>query len=286
MNTGVLIFAHNSDKLDYGLLATISGALAKKNLSVPVSLATDSYTIQWMQSSNYYDLVKKTFDKIIEIEKPIATNFRNLHDGIEFQQVPFINSTRSSAWDVTPYERTLLIDSDYFIFSNKLSNYWDLLAPLLISKSIADLGENRTKILDRRIADTGIDMVWATTVMFTKNSETRLFFQMVEFVKNNYRFYADLFRFDHRQYRNDIAFSVALHILNGFETSSVNYLPPVLSTFDKDILLSAKNGNMLFMLDQSNTRTDPYAVAITNTDLHIMNKQSIIRHQRDFLDLL
>jgi hypothetical protein len=286
MNNGVLIFAHNSDKLDYGLLSTISGALAKKNLSVPVSLVTDSYTIQWMQSSNYYDLATKTFDKIIEIEKPVATNFRNLHDGKEFQQVPFINSTRASAWDVTPYERTLLIDSDYFICSNNLSNYWNLPESLLVSKAIADVGENRTRILDKRIADTGIDMVWATSVMFTKNLETQIFFQMVEFVRNNYRFYADLFRFDHRQYRNDIAFSVALHILNGFETSFVNYLPSVLSTFDKDILLSAKDGNMLFMLDQSNTGMEPYAVSIKNVDLHIMNKQSIIRHQKDFLELL
>lgn len=286
MNNGVLIFAHNSDTLDYGLLSTISGALAKQHLTVPVSIVTDSYTIRCIQDSNYYDLVKKTFDQIIEIEKPAVTNFRNLHDGKIVQQVPFINSTRSSAWDLTPYDRTLLIDSDYFIFSNALSNYWNLPDSLLISKSIADLSENRIGILDRRIADTGIDMVWATTTMFTKNQETKAFFQLVEFIRNNYKFYADLFRFDHRQYRNDIAFSVALHIMNGFETAFTNYLPPVLSTFDKDTLLSAKDGNMIFILDQSNTNADSYAASVKGVDVHIMNKQSIVRHQQEFLDLL
>jgi hypothetical protein len=40
MTKGVLIFAHNSPDVDYGLMATIAGGLAKKNLGVPVSLVT------------------------------------------------------------------------------------------------------------------------------------------------------------------------------------------------------------------------------------------------------
>jgi hypothetical protein len=286
MNTGVLIFAHNSDKLDYALMSVISGGLAKKHLNVPISLVTDKFTIEWMKQSQLYNKAIDIFEQIIEIEKPVENNFRNLHDGADFQQIPFINSTRTSAWDITPYERTLLIDSDYFIFSNTLSNYWNLTGSLLISKSISDVGEHRTRILDKRISDTGINMVWATTTMFTKNSETQLFFRLVEFVRSNYKFYADLFGFDHRQYRNDIAFSVALHIMNGFDTTFVDYLPPVLSTFDKDVLVSAKNGNMIFMLDQSNIGAEHCVAAVRNADIHIMNKQSIIRNHKDLLDLL
>jgi hypothetical protein len=43
MKKGALIFAHNSRDIDYALMAIISGGLVKKNLKVPVSLATDIY---------------------------------------------------------------------------------------------------------------------------------------------------------------------------------------------------------------------------------------------------
>ena len=49
MNTGVLIFAHNSRDVDYALTAVISAGLAKKYLKVPVSLVTDSPTLEWMK---------------------------------------------------------------------------------------------------------------------------------------------------------------------------------------------------------------------------------------------
>jgi hypothetical protein len=281
MNNGVLIFAHNSDKVDYGRLSIISGALAKKNLKVPVSLAVDISTIEWMKNSDDYDLAVRIFDSIVEIEKPSIENYRILNDGLSSDRVPFINSNRYTVYDISPYDRTLLIDSDYLIFTDKLSQYWSVDNPLMISGSAIDIGNDRLGILDQRISDTGINMVWATTVMFDKSSEVKFFFEMVNFVRQNYRHYADIFRYDFRQYRNDIAFSVALHILNGFETHFVNYLPSILTSFDKDQLLSAKDGNLIFDLDQCNTM-----VSIREMDLHIMNKQSIIRNKEELLKLI
>lgn len=287
MKRGAIIFAHNNRTVDYALMATISGGLAKKHLGIPVTLITDSTTITWMKESKTMERAEKVFENIIEVEKPESDNYRNLHDGTEKLVVPFVNSNRSNAWELTPYDRTLLLDSDYFIFSNTLNEYWDVDEDVLISSAMNDVyDEKRKGYHDRYVSDTGIHMFWATTVMFSKTPRAKAFFDMVNFVRDNYQYYGDLFRFDTRQYRNDISFSVAKHIISGFETEINPSLPPVLTTQDRDILGDvSKDGKLTFlvspMLDEKFV-----ASAIKGRDIHIMNKQSITRNAEKLLELI
>lgn len=286
MNKGVLIFAHNNPNVDYGLMAIIAGGLAKKNLKVPVSLVTDKHTRAWMQESGSLVKAEEIFDKIIEVEKPVTKNFRKLHDGFDSQNVPFENSNRYSAWDLTPYDKTLLIDSDYLIFSSNLNEYWDIDAPILMGETINDVTGERMGILDQRVSETGIHMFWATTVMFDKSQESKFFFQLVNFIRDNYRYYADLFRFDPRQFRNDIAFSVARHIMSGYETDQIYSLPPVRSVYDKDILLSVTDSKLLHLIDKPLDCGSFWAAVTKDVDIHVMNKQSIIRNKKRLLEII
>jgi hypothetical protein len=128
-------------------------------------------------------------------------------------------------------------------------------------------------------------MYWATTVMFTKNPQSELFFDTVNLVKENYKHYADVFRFDHRQYRNDIAFSVAKHMLDGFENMHSPTLPPVLSVMDKDILTAVDKNKLTFLIDHRLDATY-CAASVTGVDIHVMNKQSILRHQQQLMELI
>ena len=286
MTRGVLIFAHNNRDVDYALMSIVSGQLAAKYLQVPVSLITDKFTIEWMKESKIYQKAKTLFDKIIEIEKPITENQRNLHDGIENKLVPFINSNRCSAYELTPYDRTLLIDSDFLIFSDALSNYWDVDSDVLISSAINDIyDQKRLGYHDRYISDTGIHLYWATTVMFSKSEYSKMFFELVDQIRENYEYYSDLFRFDNRQYRNDIAFSIAKHILDGYETDTTLALPPILSILDKDVLLDVSASGKLTMLISPNLDSNYIAAAATNLDIHIMNKQSLIRQADKLLEI-
>jgi len=286
MKTGILIYAHNNRTLDYALKSLISGGLAKKNLNVPVSLVTDPSTVEWMKESNIFEKAMSIFDNLIIIDRPTTDNQRKLHDGESVTTVPFINSNRHSAWELTPYDRTLLIDSDYLIFSNHLNKYWNVDCDVMIGESINDIYSNdRLGYLDKHISDTGIKMYWATTVMFTKNENSKLFFDMVGLIKENYEYYADIFGFNPTQYRNDIAFSIAKHILDGFEQSSVNSLPPVLTTLDKDILYSIDKDKLKFLINY-NLDSNYFPSSVSNIDIHIMNKQSIIRHKDKLLDLI
>jgi hypothetical protein len=285
MTQGILIYAHNSRSVDYALMSVISGGLAKKHLKVSVSLVTDKFTVDWMKNSQIYDIASEVFEHIIIVEKPQTNNSRRLYDGTDSLVVPFINSNRSSAWDLTPYNRTLLIDSDFLIFSNRLAEYWNVDSDLMIGESLNDIYDNnRVGYHDRYISDVGIKLYWATTVMFTKNAKTQIFFDLVKHIKDNYQYYADTYRFDSKQFRNDIAFSIAKHILNGFEQNNTEDLPPVLTLLDKDILYLADK--KLTVLISPRCDANFCAAAISNTDIHVMNKQSIIRNKESLLELL
>lgn len=286
MTRGILIYAHNSRDVDYAKLAIISASLAKKNLNLPVSLVTDQSTMNWLSESNNIKLAESIFDKIILTDKPEAGNQRVLFDGKEQKTVPFNNGNRSSAYDLTPYDQTLLIDSDFLILSNRLNAYWDINDKVKIAISANDiLNTNRLGYQDKYISDTGIHMFWATTVMFEKNYESKVFFDLVSYIKKNYRHFADLYMFDPRQFRNDIAFSIAKHLTDGFETNTTEALPSLLTAIDKDILYSVDNSKLTFLISSINGN-DFVATSINGVDIHVMNKQSIIRNFEHFMENL
>ena len=285
MKRGILIFAHNSRDVDYALMSLVSAKFAKANLQVPVSLVVDKFTVEWMQTSNIYNLSQEIFDKIIEIEKPVTQNTRVLNDGYTSKTVPFVNSNRASVWNLTPYDRTLLIDSDFLIMSNRLDEYWKVDSSVILSPSMKDVRGDRKGILDSWVSETGIPLYWATTVMFTKNNESKIFFDLVDVIRTNYNYFADLFRFNPKQYRNDISFSIAKHMLNGFENRGED-LPPILTLLDKDLIHSIDKNQLRVYLNDNMSEDHVVITSIKDLDVHVMNKQSIIRNAKEFLEIL
>ena len=156
----------------------------------------------------------------------------------------------------------------------------------MMAQGMADLTGNRSGILDNRVSETSVHMFWATTVIFDKSLESQFFFKLVDFIKDNYAYYADLFRFSPKQFRNDIAFSVAKHIMNGFETEFAYTLPTILTVFDKDILHTVDNNKLTFLVSQPQDVSAFWAATTKGVDVHIMNKQSIIRNADRLLELI
>lgn len=283
MKKGVLIFAHNNRQIDYAKMAIVSGGLAKKHLQVPVSLVTDQSTVDWMHQSNLWKRALEVFENVITVDRPEDTQQRKFNDGKESVVAPFKNSNRSSVWDLTPYDRTLMIDCDYFVFSDSLNEYWDTDADLLISPEYNDVQGSRVGYLDKYISETGVRLLWATTVMFTKNENTKVFFDLVKHIKDNYRKFADLYRFDSRMYRNDISFAIARHIMYGFETDEDYAMPPVLSVPDKDMIYEVSTDGIKLLTANLNDYT---LCNIKGRDIHIMNKQSITRNIDQLMELI
>ena len=286
MNTGGLIFAYNSRDVDYAVTAIIAGGLAKKHLNIPFSLITDKSTIEWMKESKVWDKANEVFENFILTDRPTNYNSRLLNDGTHSSVVPFINSGRSMAFDLSPYDKTLLIDSDYLVFSNKLSKYLELDHSVMIGSAMNDIQGERIGFLDKTVSDVGVHLLWATTVIFTKDAESKLFFNLVKHVEKNYQLFSDLYRYSPKQYRNDIAFSVAKHIIDGFETVLDDALPPILTIHDKDMLVGVNQDKLTFLITDINAPDKFVACTVAGQDTHIMNKQSIIRHKNNLLELI
>lgn len=287
MNKGILMFAHNSRDIDYASLSLIAGSLAKKNLNVPVSLVTDASTINWMKESNVIDYAESLFDKIIEVDRPGTSNSRIIHDGDNGKYVPFINQDRPNVYDLTPYDRTLMIDSDFLIFTDRLNQYWDADSDVMISDKFENIRNGEAGYLDANVSETGPKLYWATTVMFSKNNNSKIFFDLVRHVREHYKYYASVYRFSSSVYRNDIAFSIAKHIIDNFSTDVHNNLPPVFSVIDRDELVTVKDdGNLIFLLNSDLEPGVQRPASVKNLDIHIMNKQSILRHKDNLLGLI
>jgi hypothetical protein len=280
MNKGCLLFAHNGT-LDYGSQAVLAARLAKKHLGVPICIVTDIDTMNAMTDRFKGDL---PFDQMVIVEKPEVTNFRKMNgvNGV----VEFNNSNRSSAWDLTPYDRTLIIDTDFLIFSDKLNDYWNSSYDFLITPGMAELQEEFVKPTDHKLSETSINLLWATNIMFTKNQETKLIFDLVSFIKQNYSYFSHLYEFLTDQYRNDFAFSIACHILSGHGMDPIHgELPVPLFFIDTDEIIDVKeNGQINFLLK---TRLQKSLLAkCIGQDVHIMNKKSLIENIDKFLELV
>ena len=109
MTQGVLIFAFNSLKFNYYDMARHSARRAKHFLNLPVTLITDTDSLP----GNFND---GTWDKVITIT-PDKNNVRDWGQ--------WINKGRYMAYDLSPYDETILIDADYVINSDKLLKTFD-----------------------------------------------------------------------------------------------------------------------------------------------------------------
>lgn len=281
MNKGAVLIVHDNGTVDYSSLAILSSKLVKKYLKVPVSIITDNYTLENLKKKSNF--LESLYDKIILIEPPAMNNKRVIFHGDNYKSMSFMNQTRSSIWELTPYERTLLIDADYLIFSDTLSMYWESSEDFLIAGSASDVLNKRLGILDKRISDTGPHMYWATTVMFTKNTKTKILFDLIDYIKENYLYFSEIYKFDTRTFRNDIAFSLAKHIIDGFISPSGQCLPSVLTMFDKDRLLHVKGQSLKFMIHDWND--GDVLIDVVDRDIHFINKQTILDNYSSLMEL-
>ena len=125
------------------------------------------------------------------------------------------NVDRHLAYELSPYDATLVMDIDYFPFTDNLRKFLDTDYDFLITKTAFDL-TNRNTFDQRRWSM--IDMVWATVFVFRKGKRAKRIFDTLKYVKQYYRYFLDLYRIYDKQFRNDYAFAIALEQANGFIT--------------------------------------------------------------------
>ena len=243
MTNGAIIFAQNNTTVDYIKLAVYAADRIKTHLNIPVALVTDN--IQWV-SDNYPN---QPFDKIIEIAPEIASQKKQFHDGtLASQKLDWKNQSRSSVYDLTPWDRTLVIDSDYILNSNVLAAAFLNNHDFQIYRNSFDLASWRTGTEFKRINQYSIPFYWATAFVFNKNNITECFFNLVAYIKTNWMYFRNLYSIEHAIFRNDFAFSIAIHIMNGKTNSNfaVDLPGKMVYATDEDILITANGNKMKF----------------------------------------
>jgi hypothetical protein len=274
MTTGAILFAQNNTTVDYIKLAVFAAGRIIDHLDIPVSIITDNK--QWL--INHYP--DHLFDTIIEIPIETTPQQKYFNDGsLASQKLEWKNKSRSSVYDLTPYDRTLVLDSDYIISSNILKPALNNSHDFQIYKNSFDLASWRTTNEFKRINQYSIPFYWATTFIFNKTEIMQCFFDLIAYIKSNWLYFRNLYSIDHPVFRNDFAFSIAIHIMNGKTNGEFAIeLPGIMSySIDKDILVDIVDDKIHMLIEKQNHSGEYILSKTQGIDLHIMNKLSLSR---------
>jgi hypothetical protein len=288
--SGVLMFAHNNREIDYGMMAYVSARYVDKHLKVPVSLVTDSGTVNWLNKNNK-NLIS-AFDKIIltdDLPQPEKQEKRFFDGSIDYKKTSFNNGFRARAYDLTPYDKTLVIDTDVLIRNDRLKNIWDSNSDFMINSKHIDLVYNRNYQEFERVSDYTVDFYWATIFYFEKTEWTKTLFDLCQHIAENYEYYRFVYQIAYPVMRNDFIFSIAIHIMNGFNNKTIPQRLPaeMYYTLDKDVLYQVNpDGSLVFLLQKDNLLGEYTLAKTNNQNIHIMNKYSINRNIPDLLEAL
>ena len=274
MSKGAFLIARNNGHIDYVKQAVFLAKRIKKHLDIPVSIATDSL-----------DYLKDTFgvtdfDKVIQLEYTADINRRYFFDGtLSKKTASFKNNNRANVYDLTPYDQTLLMDTDYIISNDLLSSCFDSKSDFMIYKKSDDIAKVRNEQEFDNISHTSVDFYWATVIYFTKNETNSIFFNLVKHIEEEWNHYRRVYQITSSLFRNDFAFSIAIHIMNGFQTGDFAQQLPgsMLYVTDKDILWKLSDDKMMFLVEKKDYLGEYTAIKTIGQTIHVMNKSSLSR---------
>ena len=291
MNKGVLMFAHNNSEIDYFRMAVVNALLVKRHLGVPVCVVTDADTYKYAQETLGDELIDSAIStiKIIDIIHVLARNNQRIYrDTIHKQKhLPFYNLNRCDAYDLSPFDQTLLIDTDYLILSDTLNACWDNKNSFMMNYAWQDINFSRDLDLNF-VSPASITMYWATVVYFTRSEFSENFFTLCKHIKTNYDYYRGLYRWSENILRNDYVFSIAGHMINGLEDRSIPQLPTTLyKTFDYDDIHSiTSDSELIFYVEKADQPGEYILSKWSDNDIHVMNKWALNRLGTELLEQL
>jgi len=243
MTVGAVFFAQNNGAIDYVKLANFAAIRVKEFLDIPVSIVTDSP--DWLNKS----CPKHPFENIIVVPEEES------------------------------YKKEFYDGCDYIINSNILKIALDRDVEFQIYKKSFDLSTWRDPAPFTRINSYSIPFYWATVFIFEKSPVSEAFFDLVNYIKINWVYFRMLYNIDPPMFRNDFAFSIAIHIMNGKTNGGFATELPGKMTYslDRDVLVSMNQTEMKFLIEKKD-HLGEYILAKTNgLDVHVMNKFSLSR---------
>ena len=274
MNKGAFLIARNNGHIDYVKQAVFLAKRINKYLNIPVTIATDSS--EYLETAFGND----DFDNVIKLEYTADSNMRYFFDGaLSKKTASFKNANRANVYDLSPYDETLLLDTDYIISNSLLKSVFTSKSDLSIYKKSNDVAKVRDETEFDKISDTSIDFYWATVVYFKKTEANKIFFDLIKHIEQEWNHYRRVYQITSRLFRNDFAFSIAIHIMNGFQKGDFAQQLPgsMMYTTGKDVLWKLKEDEMMFLVEKKDYLGEYTALKTSGQTIHVMNKSSLNR---------
>ena len=247
MNRGVLLFSHSNGLYDYGKLAIECARRVKKYLEVPITIVTSDE----LPTGDY---------SVVHVEKPRSGNIRSFTN---YHQADFLNGDRYSAYELSPYDKTLLIDVDYLLMTSDLSRVWEQEGFKIATNATTIHGQSINVAYD-------IVQVWATTILFDKSDISQRAFSLAKHVYLNWNFYAPFYGIPLTPIRNDFVFAIMIKLLE-------RVYPGVETDLGVTLVTAGKNLNLIELTDQT-ARFEKYESTLITSDVHVINKESLYDH--------
>lgn len=220
-------------------------------------------------TTNYVDIANKTLgvaSKILNLPYTILSNdltrIDNYRYDIDSQEfVEWNNRSRYKAFELSPYDETLVIDADFLILNPTIANIFDTPWDYILQRKSFAL----TQQWPDDMGPYSLPLVWATVFAFRKTKKAKMFFDLIKKIETNYDYYHSLFNIKERNYRNDYAFAIADYILNGYSLNT-NSIPGNMLTVDQVIDSITLQGSKLVVKDKN------HSYVLPKTNIHIMSK--------------
>ena len=287
---GICLFCYNNDQLDYTRFAILAAKYAKMNLNdMSITLITDDGTKGWLEENFKEKLVDSLFDNIIIDNVEHKRNMRRHMDSpwTEFN-AQFSNSNKHDVFTLTPYERTLLIDTDFLIMNDFYAYLFDSDLPIGLHRYAQYIGHDMPYRNEITLNDAGIHHWWSTVVYFDQSDESKLFFDIWSHVKDNWEYYSLLYQFPRLLFRTDFCVSIACHLMNGLNNDDFIHDfggIPLVNMDQKDDIAKINGPNdVVFLKHNRQEQWKNVLCRYTNENLHIMNKRALDRHYDDLMN--
>jgi hypothetical protein len=262
MTTGALIFAFNNEQTDYLAMAEWSARRIRRHLDIPVAVVTD------VGDANR----NKAFDQVIPaVSESGGTRWFEDYAAT----VSWYNAGRTDAYNLTPWDQTLVLDADYVVCSDQLKRVLELPQDFLAHRNAIDAVRPYESFLESFGAGQ-FPMWWATVMMFRKSNTAQYIFDCMQMIRNNWQHYRDLYSIAEKNYRNDYALSIALGIVSG-HTLAVDSIPwPLLSaTPDTELTLQQHGQTELWHMKYRDQHNRPKTFGLFGQDFHAMGKSHL-----------
>lgn len=263
MSKGVLLFAFNSPKYNYYEMAVATAKRINHFLGLPVTIVTDSESLPVTQTYQFDNVILAPADK---------SNSRDW--GV------WINKGRYRAYQFSPYDDTILLDTDYMVNSDKLLKLFDMPTDFCCHDTTSFL--MHPEAAQEMLSVYSFNTLWATVVMFRKTSRAKQIFECLEMVQNNFDHYATIHGFVSATFRNDYALTLATRIANGHTNPVEDVIPWNLVHVGKNTTVYKNNDDTFnteyaVMFDNwTKGKIRKEYTIIKDTDFHMMNKENFM----------